>query len=137
MRALLQATAPPTCCRCAAPAQGERDRSLLLALARFDGEPCVVLGQDRRGEALDTPLGPAALREARRGMRLAEELGLPLVTVIDTPGAALSQEAEEGGIAGEIARCLAELVAMTVPTVCLLLGQGTAAARWPCCRPTG
>ena len=39
-------------------------------------------------------------------MRLAAELRLPLVTVIDTPGAALSREAEEGGLAGEIARCL-------------------------------
>ena len=41
-------------------------------------------------------------------MRLAEELGLPLVTVIDTPGAELSLEAEEGAIAGEIARCIAD-----------------------------
>ena len=71
------------------------------------------------------PLGPAALREARRGMRLAAELGLPLVTVIDTAGAALSKEAEEGGLAGEIARCLAELVTLDAPTLCVLLGQGT------------
>jgi acetyl-CoA carboxylase carboxyl transferase subunit beta len=70
-------------------------------------------------------MGPAALREARRGMRLARELQLPLVTVIDTPGAALSKEAEEGGMSGEIARCLAELVTLTAPTVTLLLGQGT------------
>ena len=57
-------------------------------------------------------------------MRLAQELGLPLVTVIDTPGAELSPRAEEGAIAGEIARCIAALTTMTVPTVSVLLGQG-------------
>jgi acetyl-CoA carboxylase carboxyl transferase subunit beta len=58
-------------------------------------------------------------------MRLAAELDLSLVTVIDTAGAALSREAEEGGLAGEIARCIAEMVALEVPTVSVLLGQGT------------
>lgn len=104
---------------------GERDPGLLLALARFGPTPCVVLGHDRRpGEAGPAPLGPAGLREARRGMRIAAELDLPLLTVIDTAGAALSQEAEEGGLAGEIARCLADLVTLRAPTLCLLLGQG-------------
>ncbi|MFT2017460.1 carboxyl transferase domain-containing protein [Streptomyces sp. 796.1] len=70
------------------------------------------------------PLGPAGLRTARRGMRIAAELGLPLLTVVDTAGAALSREAEEGGLAGEIARCLADLVTLPAPTLCLLLGQG-------------
>jgi acyl-CoA carboxylase subunit beta len=105
--------------------QGEADPGLLIALARFGGSPCVFLGQDRRGQTEAHPLGPGALREARRGMRLAAELGLPLMTVIDTPGAALSVEAEEGGLAGEIARCLADLVTLKAPTLCLLLGEGT------------
>ncbi|WP_409329129.1 carboxyl transferase domain-containing protein [Trujillonella humicola] len=104
---------------------GEKDPGLLLALARFGGAPCVVLGQDRRGQSLSAPLGPAALREARRGMRLAAELRLPLVTLIDTPGAALSREAEEGGLAAEIARCLQDLVMLKAPTIAVLLGQGT------------
>lgn len=103
--------------------QGELDPGLLLALARFGGAPCVLLGQDRRGQEKG-PLGPAALREARRGMRLASELRLPLVTVIDTPGAALSQDAEQGGLAGEIARSLAELVTLQAPTLSVLLGEG-------------
>ncbi|MQA24402.1 MAG: acetyl-CoA carboxyl transferase [Micromonosporaceae bacterium] len=123
---------------------GEGDPGLLLALARFGDSPCVLLGQDRRGQAAgpaeharvgsaasngpggpaDRLLGPAALREARRGMRLAAELRIPLVTVIDTPGVALSPEAEEGGLAGQIARCLAELTMLDAPTLCLLLGQG-------------
>lgn len=105
--------------------EGEHDPGLLLALARFGGAPCVLLGQDRARQSAERPLGPAALREARRGMRMAEELRLPLVTVIDTPGAALSREAEEGGMAGQIARCLAELVTLRAPTVAVLLGQGT------------
>ena len=105
--------------------QGEKDRGLVLALARFGESSCVVMGQDRRAQREQAPLGPAALREARRGMRLSEELGLPLVTVIDTPGVALSKEAEEGGLAGEIARCLAELVMLPSLTISVILGEGT------------
>ncbi|MDF0529800.1 carboxyl transferase domain-containing protein [Tsukamurella sp. 8F] len=103
--------------------QGESDHSLLLSLARLRGYPCVVVGQDDLGGRL--LLGPAALRSARRGMRLAAELRLPLVLMIDTWGAALSQAAEEGGLAGEIARCMADLVTLPVPTISVLLGQGT------------
>lgn len=105
--------------------QGESDPGLILALVRFGDMPCVLLGQDRHGQTPRTPLGPAALREARRGMRLAEDLRLPLVTVIDTAGAALSKDAEEGGLAGEIARCIADMVDLDTPTVSVLLGQGT------------
>jgi acetyl-CoA carboxylase carboxyl transferase subunit beta len=104
--------------------QGESDPGLLIALVRFGDAPCVFLGQDRRGQTSDRPMGPGALREARRGMRLAVELGLPLMTVIDTPGAALSPEAEEGGLAGEIARSLADLVSLEAPVLCLMLGEG-------------
>ncbi|MEV4099857.1 carboxyl transferase domain-containing protein [Nonomuraea sp. NPDC049649] len=107
---------------------GEKEPGLLLALARFGGAPAVVLGQDRYGQRARAPLGPGGLRVARRGMRLAEELRLPLVTVIDTSGAALSKAAEEGGLAGEIARSLAELVTLDAPTVCLLLGEGAGGA---------
>ena len=111
--------------RLAGTDEGELDNSLLIALTRLDGQPCVYVGQDRTRQTPETPMGPGALREARRAMRLAEELRLPLVTVIDTPGAELSARAEEGAIAGEMARCTATLVAMTVPTVSVLLGQGT------------
>lgn len=94
----------------------------LLALARFGGQPAVVLGQQRVVGGL---VGPAALREARRGMALAAGLRLPLVLVIDTAGPALSVQAEQDGLAGEIARCLAELVTLDTPTVSVLLGQGS------------
>jgi len=104
--------------------EGERSGGLILAMAKFGAAPCVVVGQDRLFPREGRPLGPGSLREARRGMSLAAEIGLPLLTIIDTPGAALSKEAEEGGLAGEIARCLADMVMLPVPTVCLLLGEG-------------
>jgi acetyl-CoA carboxylase carboxyl transferase subunit beta len=98
------------------------DATTLLALARFGGQPSVVLGQQR---VLGGMVGPAALREARRGMALAAGLKLPLVLVIDTAGPALTVEAEQDGLAGEIARCLADLVTLDTPTVSVLLGQGS------------
>lgn len=104
--------------------QGEKDPGLQLALARFGQKSCVVIGHTRPRPSQETAMGPASLREARRGMLLAEELGLPLLTVIDTGGAALSKEAEEGGLAGEIARSLHELIGLRTPTVSVLLGQG-------------
>ncbi|TYD00580.1 acetyl-CoA carboxyl transferase [Arthrobacter echini] len=104
--------------------QGEKDPGLLLALARFGAQPCIVLGHQRPREPGDAVMGPASLREARRGMKLAEELGLPLLTVIDTAGADLSKEAEEGGLAGEIARSLYDLIGLASSSVSVLLGQG-------------
>ncbi|MVU79147.1 acetyl-CoA carboxyl transferase [Nocardia sp. ET3-3] len=105
--------------------QGELDRTVVHALARFRGQPCVVFGHDRAGQSPEHTMGPAALREARRSMALAAELRVPLVLVIDTAGAALSREAEERGLAPEIARCLADLVTLDTPTVSVLLGQGS------------
>jgi acetyl-CoA carboxylase carboxyl transferase beta subunit len=107
--------APPAC-------GGGEAATMLLALVRFAGQPAVLLGQQRVVGGL---VGPAALREARRGMTLAAGLRLPLVLVIDTAGPALSAEAEQGGLAGEIANCLAELVTLDTPTVSVLLGQGS------------
>jgi acetyl-CoA carboxylase carboxyl transferase subunit beta len=83
--------------------------TMMLALARFGGQPAVVVGQRRVVGGL---VGPAALREARRGMALAAGLQLPLVLVIDTAGPALSAEAEQG-------------VTLDTPTVSVLLGQGS------------
>ncbi|MBV9793183.1 MAG: acetyl-CoA carboxyl transferase [Actinobacteria bacterium] len=100
------------------------DGSVILALARIGGTPVVLVAQDRHG----APPGPDALRVARRGVRLAAGLGQPLVTVIDTTGGELSAAAEEGGLAGEIAATLAELLTTPGPTVSVLLGQGTGGA---------
>lgn len=101
---------------------------LTVALARFGAARCVVVGHDNEAQRDGALIGPGALRRARRGMGLASELGLPLLSVIDTPGAELSAAAEEGGLAGEIARCIAAMVAMDVPTVSLILGPGTGGA---------
>jgi acetyl-CoA carboxylase carboxyl transferase subunit beta len=105
--------------------RGEADHGILLALARLGQTPCVVIGHDRRAGRPGRSFGPAALRQAQRGIRLSRELGLPLVSVIDTPGAELSREAEEGGLPGEIARSLAELIELPSPTVSVILGAGT------------
>lgn len=105
-------------------AEGEQQGGLLLALAKVRGMACIVIGQDRLGQRRYGPIGPAGLRQARRGIRLAAELRLPIVTVIDTPGASLSKDAEEGGLASEIARCLVDLLIVPSPTVAVLLGEG-------------
>ncbi|GAB3597656.1 Acetyl-coenzyme A carboxylase carboxyl transferase subunit beta [Corynebacterium faecale] len=99
---------------------GRVSQATTVALARIGGRPVVLIGQDRH----HLPLGPAALRFARRGISLAKELQLPIVSIIDTPGAELSRDAEEKGMAGSIARTLGELVDAPVPTVSVILGQG-------------
>ncbi|MDQ4501551.1 carboxyl transferase domain-containing protein [Sinomonas sp. ASV322] len=100
---------------------------VLAELADVAGQPqpVVVVGHDRAAQREGHVLDDAGLAQARRGMRLAEELGLPLVTVIDTPGAELSARAEEQAIAGGIADCIAGMLALSVPTVAVLLGEGT------------
>lgn len=107
---------------------GETAQATRLWLALIDGVGCVVVGQDRdRQPAAGSPgagIGPADLRLARRGMALAERWSLPLVTVIDTQGGELSAAAEHGALAGEISRCLAELMHLATPTVSVLLGGG-------------
>ncbi|GAA1481432.1 hypothetical protein GCM10009624_18720 [Gordonia sinesedis] len=104
------------------------DGPIRLALHRFGGRTALVIGQDRRTQREGWRIGPAELRVARRGIQLAGELGLPVVTVIDTPGAELSAAAEEGGLAGEIAQCTADIVSAPTPTVSVLLGEGAGGA---------
>jgi acyl-CoA carboxylase subunit beta len=106
-------------------AAGERDPALHVGLARVGSSGCVVIGHDRRLEGDGHLVGPAGLRQAQRGIRLAGELRLPLLTVIDTSGAELSVEAEEGALAAEIARCIEALGSHRYGSVSVLLGQGT------------
>lgn len=105
-----------------------QDGPIWLALSDFGGRTAVVIGQDRRRQAAGELIAPMDLRVARRGMALAADLALPVLTVIDTPGAELSVAAEEGGLATEIARCTADLIGLPVPTVSVLLGQGAGGA---------
>ncbi|MEV7600793.1 carboxyl transferase domain-containing protein [Kitasatospora sp. NPDC089797] len=106
-------------------APGGRDGALVRALAVLGGHPVLVVGQERRSAAHERPFTAADLRAVRRSARLAEELGLPLVTVVDTAGAELSARAEREGIAVEIAHCLTTLLALRTPVLAVLLGQGS------------
>lgn len=105
---------------------GERASGVRVGLGRL-GEVAVVFAAtvDRcSGELLTV----AGLRTARRGVGLAQRWGLPVVTVVDTLGAQLSVEGEQGGIAGEISRLLLDVVSAPTPTVAVLLGAGTGGA---------
>jgi acyl-CoA carboxylase subunit beta len=117
-----------TCARAVTPLRGDGagtdEGGCVTALARVCGYGAVVIGHDRSPGERGARLGAAGYRKARRAMHLAEELGLPLVTVIDTEGARTTVVDEEGGLAAEIAACLATMTGLTVPTLSLLLGEG-------------
>jgi acetyl-CoA carboxylase carboxyl transferase subunit beta len=67
---------------------------------------------------------PEGFRKAQRLMRLAARLGLPVLTLVDTPGAYPGIEAEERGLAGEIAETMALMSELSVPTVAAVIGEG-------------
>lgn len=106
---------------------GNDDSGCLTGLARICGHAAVVVAHDRRrGDAQrGASLGAAGYRKAARTFRLAAELGLPVLAVIDTTGAAITPHDEETGLAAAIAECLAALSAVPTPTVSVLLGEGT------------
>jgi acetyl-CoA carboxylase carboxyl transferase alpha subunit len=106
------------------------DRAIIGGPAWLAGERVVVVGQERGsgdGEQLLRNFGmpfPEGYNKARRLMLLAAHFRLPLVTLVDTPGAYPGLGAEERGQAGAIARLLASMAALPVPTVSVILGQG-------------
>jgi acyl-CoA carboxylase subunit beta len=104
---------------------GGRDDGCIAAIARVHGIPAVVVAADKAPGEQPAMLTAAGYRTVRRAMALADELDLPLVTIIDTAGADISASSEEQGLAAEVARCLAELAHLRVPTLSLLFGQGT------------
>ncbi|MFF7995299.1 carboxyl transferase domain-containing protein [Kitasatospora xanthocidica] len=106
-------------------APGGRGGALVRALAVLGGRPVLVVGQQRQTPEHERPFTAADLRAVRRSAGLAEQLGLPLVTVVDTAGAELSAGAEREGIAVEIAHCLTTLLALRTPVLAVLLGQGS------------
>lgn len=92
------------------------------ALARIDGRPTVVIAHDRyAGSGRPTPAG---FRLVQRAIALACRLGVPIVALIDTPGAEPGWQAEQDGIAGEIARTFAAFAEARVPTVAVCVGEG-------------
>lgn len=101
------------------------DPAIRAGLASIAGTRCVVVAMDRhaRGDAKARP-GPEAYRLAQRAIRLAGKLSLPLLTLVDTPGAEPAPASEAGGIAREIAETLRCLDQLPTPSVCVCVGEG-------------
>ncbi len=106
--------------------QAEGANGALVGVGRWGDAPVVVAATVDR--TCGAPIDVGALRTLRRGIGLAARWGLPIVTLVDTNGAELSVPAEEAGIAGQISRVMLDLVRAPVPTVALLLGEGTGGA---------
>src|SRR6478752_5063219 len=98
------------------------DPSMRVALATTCGRRAVVIAMDRYAGGGQP--GPSGYELACRAIALAGRLGIPIVTFVDTPGAALSPEAENEGIARAIARTHAAMAAAPVPTVSVCVGEG-------------
>ena len=106
------------------------DEAMFAGLGTLDGRRVAILGH-RKGmttkENIRRNFGsphPEGFRKAMRVMDLAEKFGLPIVTFLDTAGAAPGLEDEERGQAWAIAESLAKLSAVTVPVVCVGIGEG-------------
>jgi acetyl-CoA carboxylase carboxyl transferase subunit beta len=101
------------------------DAAIKAALAMVAGQRTVVIAMDRHafGNAAAAP-GPSAFRLAQRALRLAARLKLPVLTLIDTPGADPSPPAEADGLAGEIARTLLVMAELPTISVALCVGEG-------------
>ena len=110
-----------------------RRRARILALTRFGGTPCVVVGHDRDDPR---PPDPAALRLVRRAAQLAAELALPLVTVIDTAGAELLGRRRGAGHRPASRRAWRRWRSSPSPASRCCSGRAPAVRRWRCCRPT-
>jgi acyl-CoA carboxylase subunit beta len=108
---------------------GEDDPVAVAAVARLDGRTVVVVGFDRRARApgerrLVGQPSAAGYRKLCRAARLARRHGLPLVSLIDTPGADPSPASERSGVAGAIAETFVQVLDVPAPTVGLVVGEG-------------
>ncbi|MFN8018810.1 MAG: carboxyl transferase domain-containing protein [Acidimicrobiales bacterium] len=99
------------------------DPAMRTALATIGGRRAVVVAMDRYAPGGGQP-GPEGYELACRGVALAGRLGIPIVTFVDTPGAQVSPEAENAGIARAIAHTHAAMAAAPVPTVSVTVGEG-------------
>lgn len=106
------------------------DAALVGGLARLDGLPVMVIGQQkgrdtkeniRRNFGMPKPEG---YRKALRLMKLAERFRIPIITFIDTPGAYPGIDAEERNQSEAIARNLFEMADLQTPIVCTVIGEG-------------
>jgi acetyl-CoA carboxylase carboxyl transferase subunit alpha len=116
------------------PLAGDRafgdDPAIVGGLARIDGRRVMLLGHEKGDDTasrLKHNFGmakPEGYRKAIRLMRLADQFGLPVVTLVDTPGAFPGVQAEERGQAEAIARSTEECLALGVPMVAVIVGEG-------------
>ncbi len=106
------------------------DPALVCGFARFDGEPCAVIGHQKGRDTKEKVYrnfgmpNPEGYRKGLRVMKMAEQFGLPIFCFVDTPGAFPGIGAEERGQAEAIARNLREMAALTVPVIVTITGEG-------------
>ena len=116
------------------PLAGDRafadDPAIVGGLARIDGRRVMLIGHEKGDDTasrLKHNFGmakPEGYRKAIRLMRLADQFGIPVVTLVDTPGAFPGVQAEERGQAEAIARSTEECLALKVPMVAVIVGEG-------------
>jgi acetyl-CoA carboxylase carboxyl transferase subunit alpha len=116
------------------PLSGDRsfgeDQAIVGGLATIDGRKVVLLGHEKGDDTasrLRHNFGmakPEGYRKAIRLMQLADRFGLPLVSLVDTPGAFPGVQAEERGQAEAIARSTEQCLALGVPLVAVIVGEG-------------
>src|SRR6201986_3869079 len=106
------------------------DLSIVGGLARFNGQACMVIGQQKGRDTKERALRnfgmprPEGYRKAERLMRLAEKFGLPIFTFIDTPGAYPGIGAEERGQSEAIGRNLYVMAELKTPLIATIIGEG-------------
>src|SRR5436190_8048669 len=106
------------------------DAAIVAGLARFNGEPCVIVGHQKgrdTKEKIARNFGmpkPEGYRKALRLMKLAEKFRLPVVTFVDTPGAYPGIDAEERGQSEAIGRNLFEMARLKTSLIATIIGEG-------------
>jgi acetyl-CoA carboxylase carboxyl transferase subunit alpha len=106
------------------------DPAIVGGIANIDGQPVMVIGQQKGRKTKERQYrnfgmpNPEGYRKALRLMKMAEKFGMPIVTLIDTPGAFPGLEAEERGQGEAIARNLREMMRLKVPVICIVIGEG-------------
>ncbi len=116
------------------PLSGDRafadDAAIIGGIGRFRGISVVVLGQEKGAETEDRlrhnfgMARPEGYRKAQRLMKFAEHFGLPVITLVDTPGAYPGIGAEERGQAEAIARSVETCLDLRVPLISVVIGEG-------------
>ena len=106
------------------------DKAMVGGLGRINGQTIMFIGQQKgrntkqRQKRNFGMANPEGYRKALRLMLMAEKFNIPIVTLIDTPGAYPGIEAEERGQGEAIARNLKEMFMLKVPVVCIIIGEG-------------